>query len=168
MRIVKLLCDSEIRLQVVQFGVNMRGARHEAGLSQVQLADQSGLDRAAISFFERAERAPNLGTLIRIAHATKASPAALLEGIGFAKSPPPELRLGAEPQPSAVLQFGSNLRMIRRAAEVSQESLAYSALLDRAAVSVYERGRRAANLRTILKLARALEVAPGALLSGIE
>jgi len=50
---------------------------------------------------------------------------------------------------------------------MSQEALAQEAKLDRAAISIIERGARAANLRTILKLARALRVPPASLLEGI-
>jgi transcriptional regulator with XRE-family HTH domain len=65
-------------------------------------------------------------------------------------------------------RFGTNLRRVRDDAGMSQEALAHEARLDRAAISIIERGTRAANLRTILTLARALRVAPASLLAGIE
>ena len=40
--------------------------------------------------------------------------------------------------------------------------------MDRAAISVFEHGRRDPNLRTVLKLARALGVPPAMLLNGVE
>ena len=40
--------------------------------------------------------------------------------------------------------------------------------MDRAAISVFERGKRNPNLRTLLRLARALELPPGVLLRSIE
>ncbi len=64
-------------------------------------------------------------------------------------------------------RFGENLRAARTGAGLSQEALAYEAVVDRAAISVYERGRREPNLRTILKLARALGLSPVALLDGV-
>jgi transcriptional regulator with XRE-family HTH domain len=60
--------------------------------------------------------------------------------------------------------FGQTLREIRRACRVSQDDLARHSGVDRSAISNYERGRREPNLRTIVKLARALDVAPASLL----
>jgi transcriptional regulator with XRE-family HTH domain len=60
--------------------------------------------------------------------------------------------------------FGQTLRDTRRQARVSQEDLAQSSGVDRSAISNYERGRREPNLRTIVKLARALGVEPASLL----
>jgi DNA-binding XRE family transcriptional regulator len=76
---------------------------------------------------------------------------------------PPGAILGADP----LKQFGANLRRMRDDAGISQEVLAQDARLDRAAISIIERGTRAANLRTVLKLAWALEVPPSALLADI-
>jgi transcriptional regulator with XRE-family HTH domain len=63
--------------------------------------------------------------------------------------------------------FGQNLRESRRDGKVSQEDLARRSGVDRTAISTYERGRREPNLRTIVKLARALGVAPADLLRGL-
>jgi transcriptional regulator with XRE-family HTH domain len=60
--------------------------------------------------------------------------------------------------------FGQNLRETRRRAGVSQDDLARVSGVDRTAISTYERGRREPNLRTIVRLARALRVRPGELL----
>lgn len=63
--------------------------------------------------------------------------------------------------------FGKNLRDARHTADVSQEDLSHDSGVDRTAISTYERGRREPNLRTIVKLARALGVAPADLLRGL-
>jgi transcriptional regulator with XRE-family HTH domain len=60
--------------------------------------------------------------------------------------------------------FGQTLRDTRRQARVSQDDLAQRSGVDRSAISNYERGRREPNLRTIVKLARALDVEPASLL----
>lgn len=60
--------------------------------------------------------------------------------------------------------FGQTLRNARRQACVSQDDLAQRSGVDRSAISNYERGRREPNLRTIVKLARALDMAPASLL----
>ncbi len=160
--------DPEIDEQVRAFGDNMRAARLRAGLSQVALSEATQLDRAAISFLERAERSPDLSTLVRVAGALATTPAGLLEGIGSAGAqtdgPPPESGLAAEP----ASRLGANLRAARKQAGLSQETLAYEAEVDRAAISVYERGGRGPNLRTVLKLARALQLRPAALFAGVR
>lgn len=159
--------DGEIDAQVAAFGENMRAARHETGLSQVALSEATKLDRAAISFLERAERAPDLSTLVRVARALGATPAELLTDVGLAPGRGAGLG-GAQSSEDPGLRFGENLRAARTGAGLSQETLAYEAVVDRAAISVYERGRREPNLRTVLKLARALGLSPVALLDGIE
>jgi transcriptional regulator with XRE-family HTH domain len=165
--------DPEIDEQVRAFGENMRAARLTAGLSQVGLSEATGLDRAAISFLERAERAPDLSTLVRVARALATTPADLLRGVGpayipFAGGASFELLYGGKRPAEPGLRFGANLRVARTRAGLSQETLAYESEVDRAAISVYERGKREPNLRTGLKLARALRLSPVALLDGVE
>lgn len=156
--------DREIDEQLEQFGQNIRRARERIGLSQ----DRLGLDRAAVSFLERAERSPDLPTVVRVAHAVDVTPAALLKGIGTAGSSVRGPRHEADPSASPASRFGINLRWARQRAGISQEALALKADVDRAAISVFEHGRRDPNLRTILKLARALEVPPAMMLNGVE
>jgi transcriptional regulator with XRE-family HTH domain len=155
--------DREIEEQIRRFGQRLRVRRSEAGLSQLALAKRAGVDLAAVSFLERAKRAPNLNTLVRVARAAGVSPAMLLED--DARTVPVR---GASTSEDPLQRFGANLRHVRNSAGISQETLAQEARLDRAAISIIERGTRAANLRTILKLARGLKVAPAALLAGID
>jgi transcriptional regulator with XRE-family HTH domain len=165
--------DPEIDEQVRAFGDNMRTARSRAGLSQVALSQATQLDRAAISFLERAERSPDLSTLVRVASALAVTPADLLEGIGLVGTPglpgvqasEVALEPGLPTEPPR--RLGVNMRAARKQAGLSQESLAYSAEVDRAAISVYERGGRGPNLRTVLKLARALQLSPATLFEGV-
>lgn len=48
------------------FGETLRELRKEKGLSQEELAHESGLDRTFISLLERGKRQPSLGTIINI------------------------------------------------------------------------------------------------------
>lgn len=160
--------DPEIDEQVRLFGENMRAARLHVSLSQVGLSEATRLDRAAISFLERAERAPDLSTLVRVARALDATPVDLLHGLGLAGARAFEMPPGEERPTEPGLRFGANLRAARKGFGLSQEALAYEAEVDRAAISVYERGGREPNLRTVLKLARALRLSPVALLDGVE
>lgn len=145
----------------------MRRARQAAGLTQHELSRAAELDRAAISFIERAKRSPDLGTLLRIAHALRTTPASLLHDIGPDGPSSRGPREGPLPSDPAK-RLGANLIWARRRAKVSQETLALEANVDRAAISVYEHGRREPNLRTILKLANALDVSAGTLLKGVR
>jgi transcriptional regulator with XRE-family HTH domain len=159
--------DPQIDDQVRAFGENMRAARAAAGLSQVALSEATHLDRAAISFLERAERCPDLSTLVRVGRALDVTPSVLLNGVGEGArrfERPSYEGVSAEP----AVRLGANLRAARLQAKLSQETLGYDAEVDRAAISVYERGGRGPNLRTVLKLARALGMRPTALLDGVE
>ncbi len=159
--------DHELDEQLARFGENMREARKRAGLSQIDLSLRAKLDRAAVSFLERAERAPDLSTIVRVARAAGVKPGALLAGIGPAASTVRGPRGSGEDLPPAA-RFGANLRWARERAGISQETLAIDAHVDRAAISVFERGKRNPNLRTLLRLARALELPPAVLLRGVD
>jgi transcriptional regulator with XRE-family HTH domain len=63
--------------------------------------------------------------------------------------------------------FGRHLRMLRKADEHSQESLARASRLHRTQISLLERGERAPGLLTILILADTLWVTPDVLLEGL-
>lgn len=62
-------------------------------------------------------------------------------------------------------EFGERLKSIRRQKGLSQEALAFACELDRSYVGGVERGERNISLINICKLARALEVPPGELLT---
>lgn len=58
----------------------------------------------------------------------------------------------------ACTNFGIRLRDVRQAAGISQEELASRAGLDRTYVSGCERGKRNPSLKTMAKLAQALNI----------
>lgn len=165
----------EIAEQVRTFGSNLRRARLRAGYTQAELSSATEaqvsppvpIDRAAISRLECGERAPDMPTMLRICAALEVRPTELLRGIGPTDSPrggPSHIKQ-LENKPATL--FGVNLRWARTRAGISQERLALDAKVDRAAISVYENGRREPNLRTVLKLALKLKIRPGLLLGGI-
>jgi transcriptional regulator with XRE-family HTH domain len=158
------MTDREIEKQLALFGSNVRAARERLGLAQ----DKLGLDRAAVSFLERAQRAPDLPTLLRLAEALRVEAADLLVGIGegaeHVRAPRHSGEVGSEP----AARFGANLRWAREERDMSQEKLALEANVDRAAISVFERGRRDPNLRTIFKLAWTLKLPPAVLVQGVQ
>jgi transcriptional regulator with XRE-family HTH domain len=63
--------------------------------------------------------------------------------------------------------FGNHLRMLRKADEHSQESLARVARLHRTEISLLERGQRGPGLLTLLILTDALWITPDVLLEGL-
>jgi transcriptional regulator with XRE-family HTH domain len=65
-----------------QFGLNLRGLRNRAGLSQEQLGERCELDRTEISLLERGLRFPRLDTVVKLARALELeSPGELLDEI---------------------------------------------------------------------------------------
>lgn len=175
----------ELQREVVSFAKRLRRIRKATGLSQLAVADAAALDLAAVSFLERALRAPTVGTLVRLARALGVPPAVLADkevAKGFPPSAARPVRRpvkrrqgpgGAEHRARKhrldapiLRRFGQNVRARRLAAGLSQEHLAYLAELDRAAISVIERGQRAATLRTFHKLCSALGCKPAELLEG--
>ena len=72
--------------------------------------------------------------------------------------------MGTDPRAA----FGERLRNLRKVAGFSQEELAERAGLHRTYVGGVERGERNVSLVNILKLARALKVAPSALFEGMR
>ena len=73
-----------------------------------------------------------------------------------------------EPLSPATIEFGARVRQQRQAKGWSQESLADAAGLHWTYVGQIERGRRNLTLHNILKLASALEIDAGTLISGLE
>lgn len=156
--------DPEIQQQIRAFGENMRAARRRIGLTQTALAAVDGLDRAAISLTEKGKRSPDMRTLLRIAHGLKVTAAELVRGVGSFDADVKRVRR----RRGAPGGFGPNLLHARRRQRLSQQVLGASADVDAAAISLYERGQRDPNLRTVLKLARTLRVSPAHLMRGVR
>jgi transcriptional regulator with XRE-family HTH domain len=76
-------------------------------------------------------------------------------------TPDPEL---AEP----LSRFAANLRRARLSADMSQEDLAFEADMHRTALSRLETCERAPESRTLVRLARALDMTPASLLRGVR
>lgn len=64
----------------------------------------------------------------------------------------------------AAIAFGSVLRRLREAADLTQEQLGFEADLRRTYVSILELGQQQPSLTTIFKISQALNCTPGALL----
>jgi transcriptional regulator with XRE-family HTH domain len=64
-------------------------------------------------------------------------------------------------------RFAANLRQARVKAGISQEELGYRCELHRTEISLLERAGREPRLKTIVKLAGALDTTPAALCEGV-
>ena len=69
---------------------------------------------------------------------------------------------------SGQLAFGRNIRRLREALRLTQESLAAESGLDRSYIGGIERGERNPSLSAILRLASVLNVPPGHLFAGLD
>jgi transcriptional regulator with XRE-family HTH domain len=72
-----------------------------------------------------------------------------------------------ESPPEVAQEFGVNVLLARRSADLSQEKLSRRAQLHRTEIGKLEKGERMPRIDTVLKLAGALSVQPGDLLKGI-
>jgi transcriptional regulator with XRE-family HTH domain len=63
-------------------------------------------------------------------------------------------------------RFGANVRRVRRERGMTQEQVALAAGLDTAVISRIEAGQREPRVTNIVRIAKALEVAPGDLFAG--
>jgi transcriptional regulator with XRE-family HTH domain len=75
-------------------------------------------------------------------------------------------RVAAVPDPLAT--FTTNLRNRRTELGLSQEAAAYAASMDQSQYSRIERGEVDPSIRTLTRVARALDSTPSELLRGIE
>jgi transcriptional regulator with XRE-family HTH domain len=64
-----------------QFGMNLRRLRDAAGLTQLDLALECGMEMAEISRYELGQRDPRLSTIARLAAGLGLDPADLVSGV---------------------------------------------------------------------------------------
>jgi transcriptional regulator with XRE-family HTH domain len=159
--------DTESMRDLRMFGRNLCAARERVSPDQHAFAKLAGFDRSTISKVECGKQAPKFDTFLSLALAAQVKPAELLDGVGFSRMPPDAPNHLDATAPPARL-FGANLKWARDFTGVSHEELGSRAKADRSLISDWELGKREANLRTILKLARALEIPAALLLRGVE
>lgn len=70
-----VLSNSEL---LQEFGSKIRGFRISRGLTQLELAEQSQLDRKTISRIENHQYSPSLSSVFSIAHALSVDPKDLM------------------------------------------------------------------------------------------
>jgi len=60
------------------FGLVLRAARTDAGITQEELAESAGIDRTYPSLLDRGLRQPTIGRVIAVADALRIEPATLI------------------------------------------------------------------------------------------
>ena len=80
----------------------------------------------------------------------------------------PSRRRQIQPSSGSERAFGKALRDIRELRDVSQEQLALNAGLDRTYMSLIERGLSSPTIRTLDRLAEALDVRPSKIVKHME
>jgi len=64
--------------------------------------------------------------------------------------------------------LGENIKKARSALRISQEELAFRAMLHRTYISSVERGERNVSFLNLIKIAKALDISPSELIEGIK
>ncbi len=72
---------SDLEWPAARLGANVKWARNREGISQMDLAGESGVDRAGVGAIERGERDPRLDTILKLAWSLELPPAVLLHGV---------------------------------------------------------------------------------------
>jgi transcriptional regulator with XRE-family HTH domain len=179
-----------------RLSINLRQLRRRAGLSRTELGRLAGMHVSTVSGLEGdGAHELRLTTALRLIHPLGASIDQLAERIYWnpgqvtrrSKNPPKERLTGFflvlpgnvpvfEPAPprepvttreEAASVFGVNVRAARERRHLTQRALAGSSGLSKAGLSLIERGVRETSIKTLLGLARSLEVPPEILLQGI-
>ncbi len=79
---------TDLSLPAARFGGNLRWVRKRESVSQMELANESGVDRAGVGAIERGERGPKLHTILKLAWTLELPPALLFHGVlGTAQGP---------------------------------------------------------------------------------
>ena len=78
------------------------------------------------------------------------------------------VRKQLQPEIGPEKAFGQALREIRKGKEISQEQLGLDAGFDRTYISLIERGINSPTIRTVVKLANVLKVAPSRIVIRME
>lgn len=82
--------------------------------------------------------------------------------------PRKQIRKQVQPEIGPEKAFGQALREIRQSTDISQERLGLDAGFDRTYISLIERGISSPTIRTVVKLAAVLNVAPSRIVVRME
>jgi len=126
----------------------LRQLRLAKGWTQTRWSEESGIDVATISRYEKGDSTPNVDTLDRLARAL---------GLDLA-----DFVRHEQPRPTVTPPFlellGARIRARRTAAHLSVSQLALQAEVDARSISRFESGEMSPTLPTLARLANALRL----------
>lgn len=180
-----------------QVATNLRNLRLEVGIGKPELARRAGMYEQDVSSCEQGQHEPGVIRALKFVHSLDSSIDRLTKRTYWHRGevaltpgarPAPSERLSGFystlPANVAVFEsdalngsvasrreateiFGRNVRAIRGRRHLNQVSLARAAGLTKSGLSLIERGARETTTKTLISLARSLEVTPEFLLAGI-
>lgn len=130
---------------------NLRRLRIVNGLSQVKLAEISGVSANEIHLFERKNRTPSLPTIEKLAKALKVEPISM-----FMKRCKP-LHRGGQPRPPSIV-VADNITMLRLERLITQAKLGGKIGISHEHVCALERGNQVPRPVTLQRISKALEI----------
>jgi DNA-binding XRE family transcriptional regulator len=133
---------------------------------KVSEIDQSALDQSALG--QTASNSPTSSAEQRQAEVPFSVQARAIDSGPTSSAAQRRVEEFLDQHPEAArIAFGLRLRQLRSERGLSQDNLAARTDVHPTAIARFERGAREPRLTTILRLARGLEVPPGALLEGL-
>jgi transcriptional regulator with XRE-family HTH domain len=141
--------------ELIALGRAIREVRAQRGMEPGALAAAAGIERKRLDAIEDGRFDPTYDVLLALADALGIEPAALV------------IRAGDLDKSAVCVAFGRRLWELRAERSVSQDRLSSRAGIHRTAIGKMERGGSDPRLTTILRLARGLDVLPGALVEGL-
>jgi transcriptional regulator with XRE-family HTH domain len=143
---------AEYDQELIALGRAIHQVREERGMSVSELAGAAGVERQLLDALEGGGLDPAYDVML-----------ALADGLGVELTALVIRAEGADTY-AACVAFGRRVRKLRSQRGMSQDDLARRTSVHPTAVGRLERGAREPRLTTILRIARGLDVQPGALL----
>lgn len=141
--------------QLADLGGKVQSIRETHGLSQQDLADQTGIARPSITLIEAGRQNATLATVSRLASGLGVHWADLLDD---RKTSPPRPHRRPVPFDEQLAAFGRRLYQARVIQRLHQRTLTDRTRIGRSAISEMEDGKRNISLSTLSRLAATLGV----------
>jgi transcriptional regulator with XRE-family HTH domain len=145
----------------VALGNALHRLRREKRIGKRAFVAATGIGWDRLAAIEDGDFAPSHEELLAVADALGVELAAL---VSFAANVDKSAGAGVD-KGATCAAFGQRLRELRVQRDIAQDGLAARSGIHRTAISKIERGATNPQLTTILRLARGLDVTPGALLA---
>jgi transcriptional regulator with XRE-family HTH domain len=151
-----------------QIGANVARCRRERELTLRELGEATGQDRSYLQHIEKGLHIPKLALLVKLAASLNVRCGLVTGGVAWdPDSGAFRLKHEGREAASAPKLLGEAVRRARQRLDLSQQALADRASISRGDVVDFERGKRAFRIFTLIRLAAALGVDYGDLLSPV-